>query len=62
MQFDRHGQYFEAYARKEVIISAGAINTPKILMLSGIGPKAHLEDKKVGLFYRLALDNVHLFV
>lgn len=47
VEFRSHGQVFSVRATKEVILSAGAINTPQILMLSGIGPTSHL--KSIGI-------------
>ncbi|XP_055678789.1 glucose dehydrogenase [FAD, quinone]-like [Lutzomyia longipalpis] len=40
----RGQQVLSAYAEKEVIVSSGTINSPQILMLSGIGPADHLNE------------------
>ncbi|KAK6984239.1 GMC oxidoreductase-domain-containing protein [Favolaschia claudopus] len=42
-----NGARFRARARKEVIVSAGAIHSPHILMLSGIGPAAELRKHSI---------------
>jgi len=34
-------------ARREVVVAASSINSPKLLMLSGIGPAAHLKDRGI---------------
>jgi len=44
------------YARREVIVCAGSFNTPQLLMLSGIGPREHLES--VGVECRVDLPGV----
>ncbi len=41
------GQSIELTANKEVLLSAGAINSPQVLMLSGLGPKEHLAEKGI---------------
>jgi choline dehydrogenase len=42
-----NGEPFEARATREVILSAGAYNSPQLLMLSGVGPAAHLSLKQI---------------
>lgn len=44
VSFNRFGKLQFAKVSKEVILSAGTIDTPKLLMLSGIGPKSHLQN------------------
>ncbi|NP_001136328.2 glucose-methanol-choline (gmc) oxidoreductase [Nasonia vitripennis] len=47
IQFSRQRQTFKALASKGVIVSAGAVGSPKLLMLSGVGPKEHLNNLKI---------------
>lgn len=49
VNFIKNGKTFQIKASKEVILSTGTTNSPKILMLSGIGPKDHLKDRNISL-------------
>jgi choline dehydrogenase-like flavoprotein len=42
-------------AKKEIIVSAGSIGSPQILMLSGIGPKEELEKHQIPVIQDLAV-------
>ena len=44
VQVRRFGQLLNYYSTKETVLSAGAIGSPHLLMLSGVGPKEHLKS------------------
>lgn len=44
VEVERGGAISVVRARREVVIAASSINSPKLLMLSGIGPGAHLAE------------------
>jgi len=44
VEFIKHHQIIRVFASKEIILCAGAIGSPQLLMLSGIGPAKHLNE------------------
>ncbi|MEM6985719.1 MAG: GMC family oxidoreductase N-terminal domain-containing protein [Pseudomonadota bacterium] len=44
---DSSGQLQRVHADTEVLVTSGAIGTPRLMMLSGIGPAAHLESLSI---------------
>jgi choline dehydrogenase len=49
VEYVQNGQKQQIRAEREVIVSAGAFDSPKLLMLSGLGPAAHLKEKGIAV-------------
>ncbi|KAL5549002.1 hypothetical protein UlMin_004233 [Ulmus minor] len=53
MYSDSNGKFHEAFVsdKGEVILSAGAIGSPQLLLLSGVGPKPYLSSLQIPTIY-----------
>ncbi|CAN5432119.1 GMC family oxidoreductase N-terminal domain-containing protein [soil metagenome] len=47
--YTRGGEQHTVHANAEVILSGGSINSPQLLMLSGVGPGAHLREHGIAV-------------
>lgn len=53
VDFVRRGRSYSVAADKEIVLSLGAINTPKVLMLSGVGDEAELKRHGIDVVQHL---------
>ncbi|MCP4314456.1 MAG: alanine-phosphoribitol ligase [Hyphomicrobiales bacterium] len=53
VEYVRNGQLQTVEADREIIVTAGAIGSPKIMMLSGVGPAAHLGEHDIAVVHDL---------
>lgn len=53
VRYRAHGQVVTVRCDREIVLSAGAIGSPHLLLRSGVGPHAHLEDIGVGVVHDL---------
>ncbi|MEO6677778.1 MAG: choline dehydrogenase [Pseudomonas sp.] len=53
IEYEQNGKIHQALARREVLLTAGAINSPQLLLLSGIGPAAELRDLGIRVIHDL---------
>ena len=53
VRYAQHGQTHIARAAREVIVAAGALQSPQLLQLSGIGPAAHLRQLEIPVVHDL---------
>ena len=60
IEFARNGQRHRLRAGRAVVLAAGAVNTPQLLQLSGIGPADHLRALDIDVLHDSAAVGHHL--
>ncbi len=53
VEYSHRGQIKRVRAEREVILAGGAINSPQLLMLSGVGPAEHLKEIGISVVHDL---------
>ena len=53
VEYRQGGELRQIHAQREVLLSAGALQSPQLLMLSGIGPAAHLQQHGIVVAHAL---------
>ncbi|MEC9415857.1 MAG: choline dehydrogenase [Pseudomonadota bacterium] len=53
IKYEKNKKLLNVYCNKEIILSAGAIGSPHLLQLSGIGPKKVLTEAKIPIVHEL---------
>jgi choline dehydrogenase len=54
--YTHDGKVYRVLANRDIILSAGAVNSPQLLMLSGVGPEQQLRQHNVSTLVVPAFD------
>ncbi|OAN56523.1 GMC family oxidoreductase [Sphingobium sp. TCM1] len=60
LEIEKDGARSTIFAKREIILCAGATNSPQLLMLSGIGPQDHLREMGIDVVHHLPGVGQHL--
>ena len=60
VRYEKDGHWHELRAAREVLVCGGSINSPQLLMLSGIGPSDELQRHGIGVLHHLPGVGQHL--
>jgi choline dehydrogenase-like flavoprotein len=60
VEFEHQGQHKQLRCAREVVLCAGALQSPQLLMLSGIGPHPHLVENAIATLHHLPGVGAHL--